>query len=144
MNKLTFGVICPLIYYQYGRTNRKRSLTPSDKPVIISSHVLMTITATELRKWIIPFWGRRCYSIVVPFPSLCLSVCCVVYCGQTVQDFGWYYFRPPTSTLTPQMGGGSKLDIGIVAKRQQLEKNFVLQGIGNSWWAFDFLRISTH
>ena len=32
------------------------------------------------------FFGRRCYSTGGLFRSLCLSVCFVVYCGQTVQD----------------------------------------------------------
>ena len=35
----------------------------------------------------ISFLGRRCHSIGGLFRSLRLSViCCVVYCGQTVQD----------------------------------------------------------
>ena len=63
------------------------------------------------------------------------------------RDFDWYNFRPPRSTLTPQMGGrigGSKLDIGIAAKRRQIEQNFVLRGIGKSWVGFRLAQLTTH
>ena len=57
------------------------------------------------------------------------------------RDFDWYNFRPPSVTLTPQVGGGSncagsKLDIGIAAKRWQIEQHFVLRGIGKSLVGF--------
>ena len=54
------------------------------------------------------------------------------------RDFDWYHFQPPRSTLTHKGGPirGSKLDIGIAAKRQQMEQNFVLRGIGKSWVGF--------
>ena len=51
------------------------------------------------------------------------------------RDFDRYHFRPPWSTLTPPNGGrigGSKLDIGIAAKRRQIEQNFVLRFFGKS------------
>ena len=48
------------------------------------------------------------------------------------RDFDWYHFPPHRSKLAPQMGvelgGGSKLGIGITAKLRQIEQNFVLRG----------------
>ena len=54
------------------------------------------------------------------------------------RDFVWYHFRPPGGR-----SGGSKLDIGIAAKRQQIEQNFVLRGIGKSWVGFRLAQVAT-
>ena len=35
------------------------------------------------------------------------------------------------------MGGGA---YGIPAKRRQIEQNFLVIGIGKSWWAFDWYK----
>ena len=62
------------------------------------------------------------------------------------RDVDWYHFRPLRSTLTPQIGGrfgGSKLTIGIAAKRKQIEHNFVLRDIGKSWVGFQLAQLPT-
>ena len=45
------------------------------------------------------------------------------------RDFDWYNFLPPRYTKW----GGSKLDVGIAAKRRKIEQHFVLRGIRKSW-----------
>ena len=64
--------------------------------------------------------------------------------------FDWCHCRHPKSTLTPEFGegvalggGGSTLDIGIAAKREQIEQNFVLRRIWKSWLGFRLVRILT-
>ena len=50
--------------------------------------------------------------------------------GMWGRDFDWYHFLPARSTLTPQVGGrigGSKLDIGIAAKRRQIEQKLCIE-----------------
>ena len=54
---------------------------------------------------------------------------------------------PPYPAPAPKLEwgriGGSKLDIGMVAKRRQMEQTFVLTGIGKSWVGFRLVQIST-
>ena len=59
------------------------------------------------------------------------------------RHFDRYYFRPSTSTLTPQIGGGVELGAPNVTlelwsklKWRQIEQKFVLTGIGKSWVFF--------
>ena len=58
-----------------------------------------------------------------------------------------FIFDPVVHPNSPNRGGGrivggSKLNMGIAAKRQQIEQNFVLRGIGKSWVGFRLVRIS--
>ena len=53
------------------------------------------------------FLGRRCYSIGDLLPSLCLSVCRVVYCGQTVQD-------RPIVCIEVEWECGDEISIGTI------------------------------
>ena len=79
--------------------------------------VVMTLSSYYYLQIMGLIFGRQYYSIGGLFRSLCLlSVCCVVYCGQSVQDrpsvcrsriwmwgrhFDWYPF------WTPYWGGGN-------------------------------------
>ena len=99
-----------------------------------------------VKKNSVTFLGRQRYSFGGLLRSRCLSVCCLVLCGQTMQYrplvciesirhvgtyLDWYHFRPPKSTLTHQMGV------------EQIELNFVLAGLEKSWVGFILVRIPT-
>ena len=57
------------------------------------------------------------------------------------------YSTPYVRPKPPNGGGGgiagSKLDIGIVAKRRRIEQNVVLRGIGKSYVGFRLAQLTT-
>ena len=63
------------------------------------------------------------------------------------RHFDWYHFDPVSSPYPPNGDGGRiggpLFDIGIPAKRWQIEKNFVLKGIQKSWVGFRLVQLVT-